>query len=157
MTTLNELDTVVGLDPSLSATGLATRQGLYTVKTKPTDGDMIDRGMSVGYLVADLIPAGTTLLVIERPIVYARGGTSSQLHQGIGAMRTILRQRLDIPTYLVSPSTIKKAATGSGRATKKQMLAAARAAGAPAKNDNEADAYWLARYALDTPPESETP
>jgi len=144
---LKVLDTVVGLDPSMTGTGLATRRGLYTFKTKPKDGDAIDRGLSVARLVCKNIPSDTTIIFIEKPIVYGRG-SSAHLHQFVGALRAGIKlwNPASCEMVEVSPSTIKKEATGSGRASKEDMLEACRDIGLEVENDNEADAYWLARH-----------
>lgn len=46
----------------------------------------------------------------------------------------------------VPVGTLKKFATGSGKATKKDMICAAVRKGAKPANDNEADAFWLAEF-----------
>lgn len=45
----------------------------------------------------------------------------------------------------IAPSSLKKAATGNGRASKEEMVAAARALGCDPADDNEADAFhaWI--------------
>ena len=52
-------------------------------------------------------------------------------------------QRRRIWNRKVWVSTLKKHATGSGRAKKPEMIKAARARGWNPKDDNEADALWL--------------
>lgn len=47
----------------------------------------------------------------------------------------------------VSPSEIKKFATGKGNANKQAMIDAAKAQGWDVQDDNEADARWLLKYA----------
>ena len=55
----------------------------------------------------------------------------------------------NIPLYGIGVGTIKKHATGRGNAKKPEMIAAAKARGIAAKDDNEADAVALLAYALE--------
>jgi Holliday junction resolvasome RuvABC endonuclease subunit len=48
----------------------------------------------------------------------------------------------------VPVGTIKKAATGKGNASKADMIAAAKRAGCFTEDDNEADAFWIAKWAV---------
>lgn len=52
--------------------------------------------------------------------------------------------KLDVAFETMAPNTLKKAATGNGRADKPEMLAAARRHWPECPNDDCADAYWLA-------------
>ena len=51
--------------------------------------------------------------------------------------------------HYVGVGTIKKFATGKGNALKKDMIAACIKAGHDVKDDNQADAYWICRLAMD--------
>lgn len=55
----------------------------------------------------------------------------------------------NIPLYGVGVGTIKKHATGKGKAKKPDMIAAAQALGVNIKDDNQADAVALLAYALE--------
>lgn len=75
------------------------------------------------------------------------------MHAGItGMVQGVIRLALQggcIPYALVVPSTLKKAATGDGRAKKPDMLAAYTAAtGLVNKDDNQIDAYYLRQIGL---------
>ena len=65
-----------------------------------------------------------------------------------GAVRLRLFE-LDIPYVEISPSSLKKYATGSGAAKKPAMIAAAAELGAPGLNDDEADAFLLRHLGRD--------
>lgn len=63
-----------------------------------------------------------------------------------GIIRMVLADN-EIPYEVVPPANVKMFATGAAGATKDAMIAAARALGAAPGNDNEADAFFLARVA----------
>lgn len=75
------------------------------------------------------------------------------MHAGItgmvqGVIRKILQETFT-PYTLVVPSTLKKAATGNGKADKKLMIEYhTRATGVVEKDDNKVDAYWLRQMGL---------
>ncbi len=62
-------------------------------------------------------------------------------------MRLLVHER-QITHVDVPPASLKKFATGFANAEKVDMIDAARAAGARPQDDNQADAYFLARVAL---------
>ena len=137
---------MAGIDPSLTATGVAWPDGkLHTIKTKSSDKDW--RLVEIN----DVIENG----VIHDPIslVIMEDLPRNAMHAGItgmvqGVIRKILQQAC-IPYALVVPSTLKKAATGDGRADKKKMLEFyTKATGLVNKDDNQVDAYWLRQVGL---------
>jgi Holliday junction resolvasome RuvABC endonuclease subunit len=151
--------TVIGIDPSLSALGLAVWQSgrplqLLTVREPawstacpahvlPERCDRISRRVT-GWVEA----TGPTLAVIEGIIKpseeQARGMSTLDIARLRGVIECDLF-RVGVPIVRIHPSTLKAYAVKGG-ATKAQMLAAARAvlgARYPVANDNEADAFWL--------------
>ena len=82
--------------------------------------------------------------VIEKPVgmgYNAMAGNSQKL----GVILRWLGE--DTRRYrLVAPTTLKKFATGSGRATKEDMLRAAKKKWPTVSNDHEADALWLCEF-----------
>lgn len=140
---------VVGLDLSLTATGVAWLDGSTEVIGSKKKGmarlqELRDRIVD-GYLLdgPDSDPDGT-LVVVEG---YAMGmGRNAQNHAA-GELGGVIRLALYEAGYLVvdvPPATLKKFATGKGNANKSEMLAAAiRRLGYEGANDNEADALWL--------------
>jgi len=138
---------VAGIDPSLSATGLAWPDGtLETIKTRPAEKDY--RLVRIGERMANFLHSGAHVeLVIMEDL------PRNAMHAGItGMVQGVIRESLqlaDVPYALVVPSTLKKAATGDGRADKKTMLAAyTEATGLINKDDNQVDAYWLRQVGL---------
>jgi Holliday junction resolvasome RuvABC endonuclease subunit len=136
---------VVGLDLSVVATGLAKPDGsTITIRPNATSHEPARR---LNQIVARLDPylrLGVDLAIIEG---YSRGGPGGphvmlRLAEVGGAVRLRLFE-LGIPYIEIPPSQLKKFATGSGAASKVEMLAAALDGGADVANDNEADAWHL--------------
>lgn len=84
-------------------------------------------------------------VVYETP--FARGYHATRSMWGLAGVLEACASERGIPVVDVSVSTIKKFATGHGFAPKDSMVAAACKLGYRGKNDNEADAYCLLKYA----------
>lgn len=130
---------VVGLDPSLAATGVADADGeLWVLKQKPKDGDV--RLVNIYAAVAAHV-AGAGLVVMEDLPRNAMGAGTTGMVQGV--CRLAMRD-LGIPYVTVTPATLKKAATGKGNAKKPDMRAAwLRFSGNDVADDNKVDAAFL--------------
>lgn len=136
---------VVGLDYSLTSTGLAsTRPHEATLIRPRTKGHarLQELKASVSHLIRQARPE---LVVIESG---SYASTSSTFHQLAGGWWILAHEihQLGIPYATVPPGTLKRFAAGSGTADKKTMEAAARAAWprVPIQNDDAADAMFLA-------------
>lgn len=136
---------VVGIDPSLSATGLALADGsTVTVQNRKITGDkrLVHLYLSVynAVLLADFA-------VIEDLPTHAKSAGLTGRSQGV--VRLALQQA-DVPYVALPPATLKKAATGKGNADKAAMLAAlpAEVGEVIGKDDNQADAWWLRQCGL---------
>lgn len=89
--------------------------------------------------------------VIAYEQAHHRGGAATQIGVGLGTRVDELCAKHGIECLPVHSATLKKHATGSGRADKAAMCAAAsRFAGHAIRDDNEADALLLLKYAQDT-------
>jgi len=140
--------TVLGVDLSLTATGIALPAGgTTTVRTRTEDGDH-----RLNQIINEVIDAlagsrSTLLVVIEDLPIHARSaGITGMVH---GAVRAALNDE-QFPYALVPPATLKKYATGRGNATKPDMrMALYRRAGIDLRDDNQADAWWLRAMGLD--------
>lgn len=135
---------IMGVDPSLSATGLfftAHDRG-ETIKTRPKDGDrrLVDIAGTLESMLAFWVP---TFCVLEDLPISARAAGKTGMAHGV-IREAILAEGLDYVT--LPPATLKKAAVGSGRAEKGDMIDGYRAAypGVQIDDDNQADAAWLA-------------
>lgn len=145
---------VVGLDLSLSSTGLALPDGT-TRRIKPKPASL--RGPArLTNLWASLREAlggwRPELIVIED---YAPGSIGISGKLANAELRGVVVQRLYLalgPTTTfapIKPNTLKRWATGNGAAKKPEMMrAAARRGWADTGCDDEADAYLLHRLGL---------
>ncbi|MEV4767770.1 hypothetical protein [Micromonospora humida] len=137
---------VIGLDLSITATGIAWCDGTtYTVTTKATG----DRRLPA--IVAEVARAtdgrNIDLVVIEDLPTHAKAaGITGMVH---GAVRTYLLG-LGIPYALITPASLKKYATGRGNAGKPEMAVACyKRLGRELADDNQVDALWLRATGLD--------
>ncbi|MFI6903059.1 hypothetical protein ACIBKY_17485 [Nonomuraea sp. NPDC050394] len=147
---------VVGLDLSLTATGLADTPGTRTIKPgirtiKAGDLRGCDR---FAYIASEIFGDGMAqtadLVVIEGP-AYSRALGSGH-HEAAGLWWHIVYRltALDVPYAVVPPTTLKKYATGRGGATKPDMrMALFQRAGLDLRDDNQVDAWWLRAAGLD--------
>lgn len=156
------MKTIIAIDPSLSATGLAVwraGQPLYlgTVHTQSWEDvngwTMPNRLDRIVRAVTGFISPGETIATIEgqiKPSNEAMRGTSTlDVAQLRGAL-TLDLYREQVPINIVHPSTLK-AYVKPGRCNKADMLREARTVlGAKnvVDNDNEADAFWLLAMTL---------
>ncbi|MFY1658554.1 hypothetical protein [Micromonospora sp. WMMD1274] len=137
---------VVGLDLSITATGIAWCDGTTYTITPKRDGDA--RLLEIESEVARAIDGRAIDLVVieDLPINAKSAGITGMVH---GTIRTWLRRNA-IPYALLSPATLKKYATGKGNCGKPEMAVAAykRFTREPA-DDNQVDALWLRHAGLD--------
>ena len=145
---------VVGLDLSLTATGIAVEDGTCTVKVRTTG---MQRLADVRDIVLDAYqprferpPDFGHLFVIEG---YSMGTARQSSHaHGLGELGGVIRLALweaGVPYVDVPPACLKKYATGKGNANKEAVLIAAVKRGAEVKDNNEADAWWLRAMGMD--------
>lgn len=136
---------VVGLDPSMTATGIAAADGQLSVVGGDSKlGD--ERLCRIADAVA-LAVAEADLVVIELlPQHMKAAGITGMVH---GVIRLTLLNA-GVPYVHLSPATVKKYATGRGTADKSDMrMALYQRAGIDERNDNKVDAWWLRAAGLD--------
>ncbi|CAJ0803118.1 hypothetical protein LMG18090_04393 [Ralstonia mannitolilytica] len=92
---------------------------------------------------------GIQALYYEDVKAHGPGVQAAHVYGGFLAVLELWCAANNIPLYGVGVGTIKKHATGKGNAKKPDMIAAAKARGIAAKDDNEADAVALLAYALE--------
>ena len=139
---------VVGLDPSLRATGLALPDGeLLTITTPackkgcPLD-ERIERMRHIVGRVGVRVKIGC-LVVIEGP---AFGMNNKATHELAGLWWALVVRLAEQGNRIavLSPGQLKKFATGNGNATKADMrMALYQRAGLDVSDDNQVDAFWL--------------
>ena len=151
------MTTIIGVDPSLTGTGLARWQdGHVVVATVATKAGELPAARHHAIVMRLLGMRGTntirpaTLVVIEAPIM-PRGEDVGNRHVPLDlfALRAVIYHGLytyAIPWVEVHPATLKLYATGNGHASKADMLVAARGRldrHLFAADHNQADAAWL--------------
>lgn len=136
---------VLGLDLSLNAPGFCPEPGVgHSMTMAAADGDR--RFVRLRDAIEHYVRQGWYALApIESvPSYMTKTAILERVH---GVAREVLC-RYSVPFVYVNPSSLKIFATGSGSADKQAMTDAAVAIGATPKNDNEADAIWLAEIGL---------
>lgn len=141
------MSAVIGIDPSLSATGVANQYAeLATIHTGPTDQRRLF------HLIGGLIgcvgnrPEDWDLVVLEDLPANAKSAGLTGMSQG--AIRYWL-QAIQAPYVTVSAASLKKFATGKGNATKPDMrMALYQRTGIDCRDDNQVDAWWLRQIGL---------
>jgi Holliday junction resolvasome RuvABC endonuclease subunit len=137
---------IVGLDLSLRSTGIADATGTrtfgYSVKKHSPWTDHARRLKKLGTVI-DRATEGADLVVIEAP-AFSQSGAAHSLGALFGVVQVLLFQRGRTAIF-IEPQKLKKFAVDHGGAAKDAVLAAAIRDGSPAKNFDEADAWWLRR------------
>jgi len=102
-------------------------------------------GRRFHWWVADLITehGHPKEMVIERPFYMQRSPQAGILLHKLCHEAERVAEIHDIPRKYYEPTTIKKFITGSGRATKTQVMDAVKALGHDIKTEHEADAVAL--------------
>jgi Holliday junction resolvasome RuvABC endonuclease subunit len=141
---------VLGVDPSLTATGFALPDGRLDVAGGAAAlGDERLQIIHRRILVACAGPSRLRprLAVIEDLPTHAQGAGKTGMAQG--AVRLALIE-CRVPYALVTPATLKKYATGNGGAGKPDMrMALYKRTGLDERDDNKVDAAWLRLAGLD--------
>lgn len=139
----------LGIDSSLEGTGLCliTASGdVVRAETVSTGLRGVARLAAIKKRAELFIPDDVEFAAFEG-YSYHSVGLVFELGEIGGILRLLVHERQ--VTYVdVPPINLKKFATGSTSAEKAHMIAAARDAKASVDDDNQADAYFLARIAL---------
>ncbi|ROZ49369.1 hypothetical protein EEB13_05440 [Rhodococcus sp. WS3] len=156
------MSTIVGLDPSLTAAGIAILRSPDTAHTpnapklasvgatgSKTD-TLAQRSIRVGKQFERIIrsmPASVQLVVIEElPFVPPKNASLFQERCALFHRVVELLALRRVPVVAASVTTVKFFATGNGRADKLEVMAAMRELWphAPIRDDNQSDALALA-------------
>lgn len=134
---------IMGLDLSMTATGVAFPDGSTAVLKPRGDGDW--RLLSIEQQMDHALRAiaRPQLTVIEDPAGAFLGAAAKAIPM-VHAVVRLCHMRAGIPYVLVNASTLKVYSTGSHAADKAAMiLAAFKRMGREFRDDNECDAAWL--------------
>lgn len=141
---------VVGIDPSLTGTGIATPTGVSVVTSQPGNGTVLDRrnrltrmADTIAFTVLESVVPRMALVVIEAP-AYSKTGHQ---HERSGLWWLLIDRLIDAGHMVceVAPSARARYATGKGNAGKDQVIAAVvrRYPGVDVNSNDEADALVL--------------
>lgn len=132
---------VVGLDLSLTGTGIADVHGLARV-LKTTGLDGMGRIEYIRRAILDILTPAVDAVFIEG---YSFGSQWNLAQLGeLGGVVKLTIWTVGIVYYTIAPNTLKKYATGNGRASKEEVVANARERlGYQGYDNNAADALWL--------------
>jgi Holliday junction resolvasome RuvABC endonuclease subunit len=145
---------VLGVDLSLSATGVAFYQGKVRrhalIRTKSDEDLEVRKDRHVRYVLHYAKKSRCSFVLLER----LNSGPRNQDNRPAQVAGCVTRELwlAGIPYYDVASNTVKLYATGNGRAEKGDMVEAAEALGVDLSGypkslrDNVADAIHVARY-----------
>lgn len=130
---------VVGLDPSLTATGIAAADG--ALSTVGGDAKVGDRRLArIADAVAAVV-AEADLVVLELLPQHMKSAGITGMAQGVIRLALV---NAGIPYVSLQPSLLKRFATGSGNAMKTDMrMELYKRTGVDLRDDNQVDAWWL--------------
>lgn len=143
---------VVGLDLSLTATGVAWPDGRTSTLALKTKGvERLDA--FYGWAGRSFIPDPTSLHYADLAAIEGYSYASkNQAHQAgeLGGVIRLALHHVGVPFIDVPPTTVKLYATGKGNAHKDEVLAAAIRAGChdSVTTNDRADAWWLRAIGL---------
>jgi Holliday junction resolvasome RuvABC endonuclease subunit len=133
---------IIGIDPSLAATGMITADGVTTTM----HGALGDERLVHLWHAVQLAGDGADLAVIEDLPTHGMGAGKTGMAQGV--VRLALMDLL-VPYVAVTPASLKKFATGRGNATKADMrMELWKRANLDLRDDNQVDAWWLRQMGL---------
>ena len=140
---------VVGIDPSLTATGIALPGRLSSFQTGQLRG--VERITELRDAVRSCIYApDADLVAIEGPAYSRQLGAGHHEAAGLWWAIACLLVQYRVPYAVVPPTVLKKYATGKGNATKADMrVALLKRTGEDVRDDNQVDALWLRFMGLD--------
>lgn len=141
---------VIGIDPSLTATGIADHAGDTSVITYPKGCEGDQRLARISDRLQELIfavPIATSLYaVIEDLPTHGKGAGQTGMVQGVVRLKLI---EFEIPYVTVPPASLKLFATGKGTAPKPDLrMELFKRTGIDLPNDNKVDAWWLRELGL---------
>jgi crossover junction endodeoxyribonuclease RuvC len=133
---------IVGIDPSLTGTGIAIlpSHDIYTIKSKQRGAKrLIEIRDAIQKIITD-----ASLVVIEN-YAYCRANQAHQIGELGGIIRVLLAES-GVKWITVAPAQLKKFATGKGNTKKEHILQQVyKRWGVECRTSDEADAFTLAK------------
>lgn len=138
-----------GIDQSLNGTGLCLRDADGVVHTAQTiDPGKLRDVQRLAYVKARVMSflSDRVKFVAFEGYSYNSVGRVFELGEIGGVLRLLVHEH-GLPYVVIPPLVLKKFATGNPAADKEDMVSFARQAGFAARDDNQADAFFLAEIA----------
>lgn len=138
---------VVGIDPSLRATGFCNVAGsTFTVGADEGDERLVALWEAVGQLRTDVPARPADLAIVEDLPTHAHGAGKTGMTQGVVRLALLT---MGLPYVTVTAGSLKKFATGRGTCSKSDMrMELYKRAGLDLPDDNQVDAWWLRQLGL---------
>ncbi len=134
---------IIALDLSSTRIGISVNGALSSHPFHPKDS-LVAKMVEWRAMLPNLVRKAD-LVVYEE--CFHRGPAGARAFFSLAMLTHLACHDAGVPCDCVNVSTVKKFATGKGNAKKYEMIAAAEEAGANPQNDDEADAYWIGRWA----------
>jgi len=137
---------VIGIDPSLTSTGICTPTDVWTAPDPRYKGDrrLHDLWLQVNMAVTGLDEPA--LAIIEDLPTHAHGAGKTGMAQGV-VRHCLIDNGIEYVTVVAS--TLKKFATGKGNCGKPDMrMELYKRTGLDIPDDNQVDAWWLRQIGL---------
>ena len=122
-------DRIMGIDQSFSCSGVVIFEDDImiqhsTIKTKKTDGSLFQRGLTIFKEISELITLYDVTLINIEGLAFGniRGNVSRDLACLQGIIVTMILDKYNIVCKIIPPKSVKKFATGSGKASKEDMI-----------------------------------
>lgn len=144
----------IGVDLSLSATGLVVLNGIGKIvdskilnsKKRETER-LLDLEYQLEKAICNYIPVKSVSIFIENFSFGSRLGQAFSIGEWAGVAKALLKKK-GYDYILVAPTSLKKFVTGKGNAKKElMMLEVFKKYGESFSDNNSADAFGLARIA----------
>lgn len=147
-----EYGRIVGVDPSLTGTGVAVADRTCTIASQPggdTPAGRLARLEAIADQVVHMCPPGLNQAVVEAPSLGQHRQAGTLDRNGLWWLLIQQFTRIGATVVDVPPATVKKFATGNGSAAKPDLrMALYRRAGLDLPDDNQVDAFWLYQIGL---------
>lgn len=146
------MTSVIGLDLSLTSTGVATADGTMTIVSEPYGTSLYQRHLRLGELldqITAVLPSGLVTVVVESPSLGQKRQAGTLDRNGLWWLVVSSLIIDGVRVVEATPATVKKFATGKGTAPKPDLrMALYKRAGLDIADDNQVDAWWLRQIGL---------
>lgn len=136
---------ILGLDPSLRATGLALPDGELVTITTPSCATLGDKVERVRHIVGHVgVHAKIGALIVIEGAAYGMNNAATHELAGLWWALVVRLSEQGNQVAVVGPGTLKKFATGNGAAKKPDLrMAHYQRTGKDVADPDQIDAFWL--------------